>query len=221
VIAVLRYQFERVMGAQPALTDESVLRSRAVARRGAGRAPAHGFGSCPLGVFAGQVDSEPALRAVLAALFDPLAGRHRRPAPAGHRRRPAPSPPTDDGRHRQGWCCSARCRAARCCPTCAGASGHSPTRLTTRWPSSAYSPPPDEAPARLPRRLVRTLARQLVAGRTARSARAAGSARRRTPGCSGRAARWGAGPDKPSAARAMLPAEADPGDAGLAQHRHG
>ena len=70
VIEVLRYQFERVMGAQPSLADESCVdpgqwRDEVLAAH-----RAHGFGSCPLGVFAGQVDSDRALRAELAALFD-------------------------------------------------------------------------------------------------------------------------------------------------------
>lgn len=99
VIAVLRYQFERVMGAQPALTDESCSdpgrwRAEVLAAH-----RAHGFGSCPLGVFAGQVDSEPALRAVLAALFDrwqaAIAALLRRATAAG--RLPAATDPDTGG----------------------------------------------------------------------------------------------------------------------------
>jgi AcrR family transcriptional regulator len=68
-VAVLRRQFERVLAAQPALTDpecadlvrwrEEVL----AAFQDSGR------GNCPLGAFAGQVDGDPVLRAELAGLF--------------------------------------------------------------------------------------------------------------------------------------------------------
>jgi AcrR family transcriptional regulator len=69
-VAVLRLQFEQVLAAQPSLRDESchdltrwrdeVLEAHRV----------HGFGTCPLGTFAGQVDGEPVLRRELAELFD-------------------------------------------------------------------------------------------------------------------------------------------------------
>ncbi|MCU1683981.1 MAG: Transcriptional regulator, TetR [Amycolatopsis sp.] len=68
-VAVLHHQFELVMAAQPALHDLScddlgrwrneVLRAHR----------ASGLGTCPLGVFVGQTDHDPVLRATLAELF--------------------------------------------------------------------------------------------------------------------------------------------------------
>lgn len=99
MVAVLRYQFERVMGAQPSLTDEACTdpgrwRDEVLAAH-----RAHGFGSCPLGVFAGQVDGDPALRSALAALFDrwqaAIAALLRRAGAAG--RLPATTDPDSGG----------------------------------------------------------------------------------------------------------------------------
>jgi TetR/AcrR family transcriptional regulator, transcriptional repressor for nem operon len=67
-VAVLHHQFDRVLAAQPALTDEhcadiSRWRDEVLA--------AHrdsGMGTCPLGAFVGQTDHDPALRATLADL---------------------------------------------------------------------------------------------------------------------------------------------------------
>ena len=78
VEAMLRYQFDRVVAAQPALTDlacddldrwrDQVLEAQR----------AHGLGTCPLGVFVGQVEDDPVLRATLTDLFarwqDAIAG---------------------------------------------------------------------------------------------------------------------------------------------------
>ncbi|WP_405950718.1 TetR/AcrR family transcriptional regulator [Streptomyces prunicolor] len=67
--AVLHHQFDRVMETQSALRDPDhadlgAWRDQVVA--------AHresGYGMCPLGVFAGQVDDEPELGGILAELF--------------------------------------------------------------------------------------------------------------------------------------------------------
>jgi TetR/AcrR family transcriptional repressor of nem operon len=68
-VAVLRHQFDLVMGAQPALHDtacddlgrwrDEVLRAHRDS----------GFGTCPLGAFVGQTDHDPMLRATLIELF--------------------------------------------------------------------------------------------------------------------------------------------------------
>jgi TetR/AcrR family transcriptional regulator, transcriptional repressor for nem operon len=86
-VAVLHHQFERVMAAQPSLGDP------ACADLGQWRAEvllAHresGMGTCPLGVFVGQVDQDPVLRDTLAGLFrqwqDALAGLVDRAVRAG------------------------------------------------------------------------------------------------------------------------------------------
>lgn len=68
--AVLQHQFERIMTAQPSLTDETVTdlpqwRSEVL--------EAHRVsdnGNCPLGAFAGQLDDNPVLRAALSDLFE-------------------------------------------------------------------------------------------------------------------------------------------------------
>lgn len=68
-VAVLHHQFELVMGAQPALHDaacDDLRRWRDEVLR------AHwdnGLGTCPLGVFVGQADHDPVLRATLIDLF--------------------------------------------------------------------------------------------------------------------------------------------------------
>jgi TetR/AcrR family transcriptional regulator, transcriptional repressor for nem operon len=68
-VAVLRHQFDGVMAAQSSLTDpacDDLMRWRdevVEAHR------SHGLGTCPLGAFAGQVDTDPLLRETLAHLF--------------------------------------------------------------------------------------------------------------------------------------------------------
>jgi TetR/AcrR family transcriptional regulator, transcriptional repressor for nem operon len=69
-VAVLHLQLERVLAAQPSLRDprchdlvqwrDQVLLAHRV----------HHFGTCPLGVFAGQLGDSPVLRVELASLFD-------------------------------------------------------------------------------------------------------------------------------------------------------
>jgi TetR/AcrR family transcriptional repressor of nem operon len=85
-VAVLTFQFERVMSGEPSLRDpacddldrwrDEVLRAH---RASTG-------GTCPLGVFSGQV-GDPELREVLAGLFDrwreAIAGLVRRARDAG------------------------------------------------------------------------------------------------------------------------------------------
>jgi AcrR family transcriptional regulator len=68
-VAVLHHQFERVMAAQPSLTDpgcddlgrwrDEVLHAQRT----------HGMNTCPLGVFVGQTDADPMLRDTLDELF--------------------------------------------------------------------------------------------------------------------------------------------------------
>ena len=68
-VAVLHHQFERVMAAQPSLRDltctdleqwrDEVLRAHRES----------GLGTCPLGVFVGQVDQDLELQTTLAELF--------------------------------------------------------------------------------------------------------------------------------------------------------
>jgi AcrR family transcriptional regulator len=69
VVAVLHHQFERVMAEQPSLRDpacddlgrwrDELLLAQRTSR----------FGTCPLGAFVGQTDSDPVLRDTLAGLF--------------------------------------------------------------------------------------------------------------------------------------------------------
>jgi AcrR family transcriptional regulator len=68
-VAVLRHQFELVMGAQPALHDPSCAD---LGRWRAEVLAAHrssGLGNCPLGAFVSQTDHDPELRATLVELF--------------------------------------------------------------------------------------------------------------------------------------------------------
>lgn len=70
VAAVLEHQLGRVLAAQPSLTDEAgddLGRWRDEVLRAFRDS---GCGNCPLGVFTGQVDGDPALREVLTGLFD-------------------------------------------------------------------------------------------------------------------------------------------------------
>jgi TetR/AcrR family transcriptional regulator, transcriptional repressor for nem operon len=68
--AMLHHQYERVLANQPSLTDPAAVdlfRWRDDVLAAHARS---GYANCPLGAFAGQVDGDPALRAVLAELFE-------------------------------------------------------------------------------------------------------------------------------------------------------
>jgi TetR/AcrR family transcriptional repressor of nem operon len=68
--AVLHHQYDRILAAQPALTDEDCTD---LAQWRDEVLQAHrdsDMGTCPLGAFVGQTDHDPALRATLADLFD-------------------------------------------------------------------------------------------------------------------------------------------------------
>jgi TetR/AcrR family transcriptional repressor of nem operon len=68
--AVLHHQYDRILAAQPALTDEDCAD---LAQWRDEVLQAHrdsDMGTCPLGAFVGQTDHDPALRATLADLFD-------------------------------------------------------------------------------------------------------------------------------------------------------
>jgi TetR/AcrR family transcriptional regulator, transcriptional repressor for nem operon len=67
--AVLEYQFERIMAAQPSLTDESCADLSRWRREVLDANREHRFAGCPLGTFAGQVDGSDPLRALFADLF--------------------------------------------------------------------------------------------------------------------------------------------------------
>jgi TetR/AcrR family transcriptional repressor of nem operon len=68
-VAVLERQFERVLAAQPALSDPACTDLFRWRDDVLDAFRESGFGNCPLGTFAGQVDSDPVLRAELAGLF--------------------------------------------------------------------------------------------------------------------------------------------------------
>jgi TetR/AcrR family transcriptional regulator, transcriptional repressor for nem operon len=69
IVAVLERQFERVLAAQPALSDPECADLLQWRDDVLDAFRESGFGNCPLGTFAGQVDSDPVLRAELAGLF--------------------------------------------------------------------------------------------------------------------------------------------------------
>jgi TetR/AcrR family transcriptional regulator, transcriptional repressor for nem operon len=68
--AVLHHQFERIMAAQPSLTDEAAADLTQWRAEVLEASRVSGHGNCPLGAFAGQVDGSPELRAALAGLFE-------------------------------------------------------------------------------------------------------------------------------------------------------
>lgn len=68
-VAVLHHQFERVMTAQSSLRDPDCDDLRRWRDEVLEAHRESGFGTCPLGVFVGQADADPVLRAVLADLF--------------------------------------------------------------------------------------------------------------------------------------------------------
>jgi TetR/AcrR family transcriptional repressor of nem operon len=67
--AVLEYQFARVLAAQPSLTDESCSDLRRWWADLVSANEGSGFGGCPLGTFAGQMDGIEPLRELYADLF--------------------------------------------------------------------------------------------------------------------------------------------------------
>ena len=66
--AVLYHQFDRVMAAQPALRDPDYADLRGWRDQVLAAHRDSSYGTCPLGVFVGQVD-EPELNSILAELF--------------------------------------------------------------------------------------------------------------------------------------------------------
>ena len=68
--AVLHHQYERVRAAQPSLDDPSCTDLRTWRNEVLDAYRNSGAGTCPLGAFAAQTDSDPFLRDTLAALFD-------------------------------------------------------------------------------------------------------------------------------------------------------
>jgi AcrR family transcriptional regulator len=68
--AVLHYQFERVRAAQPSLDDLSCTDLRTWRDEVLEAFRNSGGGTCPLGAFTAQTDSDPFLRDTLTALFD-------------------------------------------------------------------------------------------------------------------------------------------------------
>ena len=68
--AVLHHQFERVRAAQPSLDDPSCTDLRTWRHEVLDAFRDSGGGTCPLGAFAAQTDSDPFLRDTLTALFD-------------------------------------------------------------------------------------------------------------------------------------------------------
>jgi AcrR family transcriptional regulator len=77
-VAVLHHQFERVMAAQRSLGDPACSDLRQWRDEVLLAHRESGMGTCPLGVFVGQVDQDPVLRDTLADLFrrwqDAIAG---------------------------------------------------------------------------------------------------------------------------------------------------
>jgi TetR/AcrR family transcriptional repressor of nem operon len=67
--AVLHHQLDRILAAQPALTDEHCADLRQWRDEVFAAHRDSEMGTCPLGVFVGQTDHDPALRAILAELF--------------------------------------------------------------------------------------------------------------------------------------------------------
>jgi TetR/AcrR family transcriptional regulator, transcriptional repressor for nem operon len=70
VEAVLHHQFDRILTAQPALTDDTCADLTQWRDEVLQAHRDSGMGTCPLGAFVGQTDHDPALRATLADLFD-------------------------------------------------------------------------------------------------------------------------------------------------------
>lgn len=69
VVAVLEHQLDRVLAAQPSLTDADCADLARWRREVLAAQRESDCGNCPLGVFAGQVDNDPVVRDVLAELF--------------------------------------------------------------------------------------------------------------------------------------------------------
>lgn len=69
VAAALHRQLERVLNAQPALSDSECTDLFRWRDQVLTAFHESGFGNCPLGAFAGQVDDDPVLRGELAGLF--------------------------------------------------------------------------------------------------------------------------------------------------------